>query len=112
MYVILILRKEKYILVRIDLYFGGSGEKLVYFKEFGEQRQNTFREPSQLFSGIWGDQCIIFRDQGRTDPPPPPPGTGQLVPKSTRTLVNSHPFLVNSYLSQLVPKSTRTLVYL
>ena len=39
-------------------------------------------------------------------------GTGQLVPKSNRTLVNSYPFLVNSYLSQLVPKSTRTLVYL
>ena len=39
-------------------------------------------------------------------------GTGQLVPKSTRTLVNSYPFLVNSYHSQLVPKSTRTLVYL
>ena len=39
-------------------------------------------------------------------------GTGQLVPKSTRTLVNSYPCLVNSYLSQLVPKSTRTLVYL
>ena len=41
---------------------------LVYFWEFGEQRQNTFREPRQLFSGIWGDQCIIFRDQGSTDP--------------------------------------------
>ena len=27
---------------------------------------------------------------------------------STRTLVNSYSFLVNSYLSQLVPKSTRT----
>ena len=39
-------------------------------------------------------------------------GTGQLVPKSTRTLVNSYPFMANSYLSQLVPKSTRTLVYL
>ena len=39
-------------------------------------------------------------------------GTGQLVPKSTRTLVNSYPCLVNSYLSQLVPKSTHTLVYL
>ena len=32
----------------------------------------------------------------------------QLVPKSTRTLVNAYLFLVNSYLSQLVPKSTRT----
>ena len=35
-------------------------------------------------------------------------GTGQLVPKSTRTLVNCTHFwstrtLVNSYLSQLVP---------
>ena len=36
--------------------------------------------------------------------------SGQLVPKSTRTLVNSYLFLVNSYLSQLVPWSTRTLV--
>ena len=66
---ILILRKEKYILGRIDLYFWVSGEKLVYFLGFGEQRQNTFREPRQLFSGIWGDQCIIFRDQGSTDSP-------------------------------------------
>ena len=38
--------------------------------------------------------------------------TSQLVPKSTRTLVNSYLFLVNSYLSQLVPKSTRTKVFL
>ena len=66
---ILILRKDKYILGRNYLYFLGSGEKLVFFKGFGEQRQNTFREPRQLFSGIWGDQCIIFRDQGSTDPP-------------------------------------------
>ena len=33
--------------------------------------------------------------------------TGQSVPKSTCTLVNSYLFMVNSYLSQLVPKSTR-----
>ena len=39
-----------------------------YFKGFGEQRQNTFRETKKLFSGIWGYQCIIFRDQGSTDP--------------------------------------------
>ena len=38
--------------------------------------------------------------------------TRQLVPKSTRTLVNSYLFLVNSYLSQFVPKSTRTSVFL
>ena len=42
--------------------------------------------------------------------------SSQLVPKSTRTLVNSYPFLVNSYLtfgqlvptpSQLVPESKK-----
>ena len=41
----------------------------MYFKVFGEQRQNIFREPKQLFSGIWAGQCIIFREQGSTDPP-------------------------------------------
>ena len=30
------------------------------------QRQTTLREPMKLFSGIWGDQSIIFRKQGRT----------------------------------------------
>ena len=27
-------------------------------------------QPRKLFSGIWGDQCIIFSDQGSTDPSP------------------------------------------
>ena len=49
--------------------FGDLGRSWSFFMGFGEQRQNTFREPRQLFSGIWGDQCIIFRDQGSTDPP-------------------------------------------
>ena len=31
--------------------------------------KNTFRELRYFLSGIWGHQCIIFRDQGRTDPP-------------------------------------------
>ena len=31
MYVILILRKDEYVLGRNDLYFLGSGEKLVFF---------------------------------------------------------------------------------
>ena len=31
--------------------------------------QNNFTEPRKLFFQIWGDQCIIFRDQGSTDPP-------------------------------------------
>ena len=33
--------------------------------------QNTFRKPMKLFLGIWGDRCIVFRDQGTTDPPSP-----------------------------------------
>ena len=45
-------------------YFQGSLEHRL-----GEQRLNTFRELRKLFSGSWGDQCIIFRDQGITDPP-------------------------------------------
>ena len=49
--------------------FGDLGRSWSFFMGFGEQRQNTFGEPTQLFSGILGDQCIIFRDQGSTDPP-------------------------------------------
>ena len=33
-------------------------------------KKNTFRERRKIFSGIWGDQCIIFRDRWSTDPPP------------------------------------------
>ena len=33
-------------------------------------KKNTFRELKNFLSGDWGDQCIIFRDQGRTDPTP------------------------------------------
>ena len=64
----LILRKEHLFLGRIGLYFGGFGEKLNYFQGFEEQRQTTLREQRKIFSRIWGDQCIIFRDQGSTDP--------------------------------------------
>ena len=32
-------------------------------------KANNFREKRKLFSGSWGDQCIIFRDLGSTDPP-------------------------------------------
>ena len=54
---ILILRKVKYILGRIGVYFWGFGEKLNY----------TLREMRTLFAGRRGDQCIIFRDPGSTD---------------------------------------------
>ena len=63
-HVILILRKDKYILWKIGLYFWGFGEKLNIFYGFGERRQILLGRRA----GIWGDQCIIFRDQDSTDP--------------------------------------------
>ena len=33
-----------------------------------EQMKNTFREQRNFISRIWGSQCIIFSDQGSTDP--------------------------------------------
>ena len=66
---ILILRKEKYILGRIDLYFWGSEEKLVYFRDLGSKgkillgrRGNYFQgngEINALFSGIKGAQTPL-----------------------------------------------------
>ena len=63
-YVILILRKEKYILGRIGLYFWGLGEKLNCFRDLGTKgkillwsRGNYFQgfgEINALFSGIRG----------------------------------------------------------
>ena len=33
-------------------------------------KENIFRELRYFLLGIWGDKCIIFRDQGSTDPHP------------------------------------------
>ena len=65
-YVILIIRKDKYILGRIGLYFWVFGEILNYFYGFGERRQillvrkgNYLQgsgEINALFSGIKGAQ--------------------------------------------------------
>ena len=67
-YVILILRKDKFILGRIGFYFWGEAELLL---GIWVAKANTFRELMTLFAGRRGDQCIIFRDQGSTTPPPP-----------------------------------------
>ena len=58
-YVNLILWKENYNLWRIGVYFGGFGRSWI----------NILQELRYFLSGIWGDQCIIFSDQGSTDPP-------------------------------------------
>ena len=70
---ILILRKDKYILGRIGLYFWGFGEKLNYFEGFGEQRQILLGrqghylqgdgEIDALFSGIKGAQTPLGSSQ-------------------------------------------------
>ena len=45
------------------------GEAELILRIWGA-KENTFRELRNFLLGIWGDQCIIFRDQGSTDPPP------------------------------------------
>ena len=52
-------------------YFWGLWGDAELFLGFGiwGAKANTFRETRTLFAGRRGDQCIIFRDQGSTDPP-------------------------------------------
>ena len=70
---ILILRKEKYILGRIDLYFWGFGEKLNFFRDLGSKAiillgsgGKYFQgsgEINALFSGIKGAQMPTPRGE-------------------------------------------------
>ena len=69
MFVILNLRKDNFILVRISLYCLGIWGEAELFLGIWGAKANTFREKRTLFAGRRGDQCIIFRDQGSTDPP-------------------------------------------
>ena len=50
------------------IFFGVWGEAELFLGIWGA-KANTFRERRTLFAGRRGDQCIIFRDQGSTDPP-------------------------------------------
>ena len=47
--------------------FGDLGRCWSIFRDLGSKDKILLGR--QLFSGIWGDQCIVFRDQGSTDPP-------------------------------------------
>ena len=53
------------------MFLGIWGEAELFLGIWGA-KANSFRETRSLFAGRRGDQCIIFRDQGGTDPPPPP----------------------------------------
>ena len=74
------------------IFFWIWGEAELFLGTWGA-KANTVRETRTLFAGRRGDQCIIFRDQGSTDPP------GGLIMESA-PLSNSiqlfHTFLCNS----------------
>ena len=75
----LILRKEKYILGRIFLYFWGIlGEAELILGIWGA-KAIYFQGAEQFFPGIWGDHCITFREQGSTEHPWGGGSTVQLV---------------------------------
>ena len=67
-YVILILRKENTFKGELALFLGIWGATELFLGIWGA-KANNFREKRKLFSGSWGDQCIIFRDLGSTYPP-------------------------------------------
>ena len=50
------------------IFLGIWGEAEQFLGIWGA-KANNLRETRKLFSGIWGDQCIIFRDLGSTYPP-------------------------------------------
>ena len=51
------------------LMFGGIlGETKLILRIWGAKKE-YFQGAEVLSLGIWGDKCIIIRDQGSTDPP-------------------------------------------
>ena len=77
------------------LIFWGIWGEAVLFLGLGEQGKNTFRELRNFSFRNLGDQCIIFRDQGSTDPPPPPGGL--IVGNQLQTSASVPKVLVLSY---------------
>ena len=49
------------------IFWGIWGEAALILRIW-RAKEYTFRELRNFLSGIWGDQCIIFRNQG-TQPP-------------------------------------------
>ena len=88
---ILILRKDKYILYRENwlIFLGIWGEAELFLGIWGVNA-NTFRETRTLFAGRPGDQCIIFRDQGSKDPPPPGEGSTLSFVKAKQAFLLTH----------------------
>ena len=74
-YANLILLKEKIHFRENWLIFLEIWREAEIILRIRRAKENTFRELRNFLSGILGDQCIIFRDQGSTDQPP-----GDLLP--------------------------------
>ena len=50
------------------IFWGICGEVELVLRIWGA-KEKYFKGAEEFSSRIWGDQCIIFRDQGSTDPP-------------------------------------------
>ena len=68
---ILILRKEKYILGRNDLYFWGFGEMLVYFRDLGSRGKILLGSRGNYFQGSGEINALFSGIKGAQTPPPP-----------------------------------------
>ena len=63
-YVILILWKEKYILGRHGLNFGGLGEKLNYFWDLGSKGKILFGSQGNYCQGFWEINALFSGIKG------------------------------------------------
>ena len=97
------------------IFYGIWGEAELILRIWGanENSFSTFRELRNFLSGIRGNQCIIFRDQGSTDPQ----GGGALwhaQALNTHTLSGSpttteiSTVWKNRYSTELIDSSTET----
>ena len=89
-YVILILRKEKYILGRNDIYFWGSGEKLVFFRDLGSKGKILLGSPGNYFQGSGEINALFSGIKGAQTPPPPWGGASFLTKFYHRSKIYEH----------------------
>ena len=74
---ILILRKAKYILGRIGLYFWGFGEKLnFFFRNLGSKSKIPLGRRGNYFHGFGEIKALFSAIKGAQIPPPPGGGGG------------------------------------
>ena len=69
MYVNLIPWKDKYILGRIDLYFGGFREMLTLSKEFGGAKEKYFQGAAEFAFRDLGRSMLYFQGSREHIPP-------------------------------------------